>query len=314
LEAIQQQKHVVAANPETQATVGAVLQQRAKTAGVVYSDVDGDQPGLLKNLYDYTIGLGLTPVVTGNCKGVLKRYATPATQAAFAEEHGLKPWIASAAADGTKLNIEMAVVANATGMPPATTGMVGPQTTLETVLRDFDKLELLDRGPIVEYTLGIPNGVFVIGHSDDPRVHREFSYLKMGSGPYYLVYRPHVLIHYEAPLSVAEAALYRAATIAPDGRPVAEVVTFAKQDLKAGQRLDGIGGFDCYGLIESAEDARRADQLPIGLAEYARLTRDIAKDEAVPRDAVEFEEENIVLALRRQQDAFSARPALLTSY
>jgi len=301
VEALHQGKHVVAANLETQATVGPVLQQMAEMAGVVYSDVDGDQPGLLKQLYDYVRTLGLTPVVAGNCKGVLKRYATPATQEAFARAHGLQPWIAAAAADGTKLNIEMAVVANATGMRPAVTGMVGPETTLASVLTDFEQRGLLAAGPIVEYTLGIPNGVFVIGHSADPAVHREFRYLKMGDGPYYLLYRPQVLCHYEAPLSAAEAALHRCATIAPRGRPVAEVVAYAKRDLRAGQRLDGIGGFDCYGLIMAADDAGRADLLPIGLAGFARLTRDIAQDAPIPQCAVAFDEDNLVLALRRRQ-------------
>ncbi|MGH2584048.1 MAG: NAD(P)-dependent oxidoreductase, partial [Dehalococcoidia bacterium] len=122
LTAIRGGKHIVAANPETQATVGPILKRMADAAGVVYSDVDGDQPGILKNLYDYCAGLGFTPVVAGNCKGVLKRYATPETQAAFAETHGIKPWIACAAADGTKLAVEMAIVANATGMPPAVQG------------------------------------------------------------------------------------------------------------------------------------------------------------------------------------------------
>jgi predicted homoserine dehydrogenase-like protein len=256
------------------------------------------------------------PIVAGNCKGVLKRYATPETQAAFAQAHNLKPWIASAAADGTKLNIEMAVVANATGMAPTVRGMAGPQTTLETVLADLDRLGLLEHGPIVEYTLGIPNGVFVIVHSDDPEVRSDFRYLKMGDGPYYLLYRPHVLIHYEAPLSAAEAVLHGAATITPAGAPVAEVAAFAKQDLPAGRRLDGIGGFDCYGLIVRAEDAQAERLLPIGLAAFARLTRPIAKDEPIPYDAIELEEENVVTELRRQQDdlfksgsSFSATPA-----
>lgn len=314
LAGIRGRKHVVAANPETQATVGPLLGRLAEEAGVVYSDVDGDQPGILKNLYDYCAGLSFAPVVAGNCKGILKRYATPATQTAFAETHGLKPWIASAAADGTKLNIEMAVVANATGMPPATRGMVGPQTTLETLLADFDSLGLFGQGPIVEYTLGIPNGVFVIVRSDDPDVRREFRYLKLGDGPHYLFYRPHVLVHYEAPLSAAEAALYRTATITPRGAPVAEVAAFAKRDLQAGQRLDGIGGFDCYGLIVPAEEVRRERLLAMGLAGYARLTREVARDAPITRDDITFEEENLVLDLYRQQaELFAGVPAGVTA-
>jgi hypothetical protein len=109
----------------------------------------------------------------------------------------------------------MAVVANAGGMPPAARGMSGVRTTLEAALDDFARLGLLERGPIVEYTLGIPNGVFVIFRSDDPLTQRDLRYLKLGDGPYYLLHRPFVLIHYEAPLSAAEAVLYRHATGAP---------------------------------------------------------------------------------------------------
>ena len=128
LAAIQAGKHVVAANPETQATVGPILKHLADQARVVYSDVAGDQPGDIKGLYDFCLGVGFEPRIAGNCKGVLKRYATPETQAAFAAAAGIKPWIASAAADGTKLCIEMATVANATGMRPAAPGMMGPHT------------------------------------------------------------------------------------------------------------------------------------------------------------------------------------------
>jgi predicted homoserine dehydrogenase-like protein len=306
LTAIRGGKHIVAANPETQATVGPILKRMADAAGVVYSDVDGDQPGILKNLYDYCAGLGFTPVVAGNCKGVLKRYATPETQTAFAEAHGIKPWIACAAADGTKLSVEMAIVANATGMPPAMQGMAGIETTLETALADLDRHGLLSRGPIVEYTLGIPSGVFLVARSEDPAVAYDFRYLKMGDGPNYLFYRPYVLVYYEAPLSAAEAALYGTATITPAGAPVADVATFAKRDLRAGRRLDGIGGFDCYGLIVGAEEAHAARMLPIGLAGFTRLTRDIGRDEPITYDAVEFEESNAVIDLRRQQDAQDA--------
>jgi predicted homoserine dehydrogenase-like protein len=308
-DAICRGKHVVSANPETQATVGPMLRVLADEHGVVYSDVDGDEPGILKNLLDYCTGLGLTPVVGGNCKGVLKRYATPDTQAAFAEAHGLKPWIATAAADGTKLNFEMTIVANATGMPPARWGMTGLQTSLETLVDDLADFGLLERGPIVEFTLGIPNGVFVVFHADEPVERAEFHYLKMGEGPFYVLHRPHVLVHYEAPLSAAEAALYHTATITPQGAPTAEVIAIAKRDLPSGTRLDGIGGFDCYGVIVPAEAVRRSPLLPMGLSGFARLTRPVQKDDPIRADAVEFEEDNVVLELRRAQDAhFAAVP------
>lgn len=303
LAAITHGKHIVAANAKTHATIGPVLKARADQAGVVYSDVDGDEPGLLKGLFDYCQGLGFRPLVAGNCKGVLRREATPATQAAFARAHGLQPWLACAAADGTKLNLELAVVANATGLRPAVRGMTGPRTTLESLIADFERLGLFAHGPIVEYTLGIPNGVFVVVHEEDPLVRRELRYLKMGDGPYYLFHQPHVLIHYAAPLSAARAALYTTATVAPLGPPVAEVAAHAKRDLAAGQLLDGVGGFDCYGLIVTASEARRERLLPIGLAEFARLRRPVRRGEPILEDAVELDESQLAVQLWRQQAA-----------
>lgn len=303
LDAIRHRKHFVAANVETQATVGAVLKTLADEAGVVYSDVAGDEPGMLKALHTSCVGLGFTPLVAGNGKGILKRYATPTTQAAFAQAHGLQPWIATAAADGTKLNFEMATVANATGMPPAVRGMYGPATSQQTLLADFARRGLFDQGPIVDYALGDMRGAFVIVHSDDPQFRNEFRYLKMGDGPYYLFQNPYVLVHYEAPLSAARAALYGSATIAPDGAPVADVATYAKRSLRAGERLDGIGGEHAYGLIVRSDEARRDGLLPIGLSSYARLIRDIPADQPITNADIVFEEDNAVLALRRQQDA-----------
>ena len=301
LGAIRAGKHVVAANPETQATVGPLLKLLADDAGVVYSDVDGDEPGILTDLVRYTRGIGFDPILAGNCKGVLKRYATPETQAAFAREHGLKPWIVTAAADGTKLNLEMTVIANATGMAPSKAGMVGPVTSLAALIDDLDGLGLLAGAPTVEYTLGIPNGVFVIFRSDESDVQHDFRYLKMGDGPFYMLHRPHVLIHYTAPLSAASAELYGIAAVAPAGSPVAETVTYAKRDLPAGTVLDGIGGFDCYGLITRAQEA--VGLLPVGLAKGARLLRSILKDEPIAGDEVNFDQDNLLLQLRRQQEA-----------
>jgi predicted homoserine dehydrogenase-like protein len=293
---------VVAANSDVQATLGPILKVRADAAGVVYTDIDGDEPGLLKSLYDYCSGMGLDVVLAGNCKGVLKRYATPRTQAAYAAEYGLQPWLATAAADGTKLNFELTVAANATGLTPAVRGMHGPAVDLEHLLEEFERLELFDGGHHVDYQLG-GRGVFVVVRSEDSEVRSDFRYLKLGNGPYYLFHQPQVLIHYQAPRSILRAARLGEATVAPLGAPVAETIAFAKRDLQAGQRLDGIGGYDTYGLIVNADEAAREGLMPIGLAQYARLRRPIAKDEPIDRAGVELEADNVALALRRQQDA-----------
>ena len=184
--------------------------------------------------------------------------------------------------------------------------MVGPQTSLATLLSDFERLGLLDRGPIVEYTLGIPSGTFMIVHADGPELREEMRYLKMGDGPYYVIYRPEVLCHFAAPTSAAQAVLFQTATIAPRGAPIADVATFAKRDLHAGEQLDGIGGFDTYGMIVGAAESTEQGLLPMGLAEFACLTADVRKDEAVRYSAVRLDENNPVVALRHQQDQLFA--------
>jgi predicted homoserine dehydrogenase-like protein len=303
LAALRAGKHFVAANPETHATVGAILREEADRAGVVYSDMDGDQPGILKKLYDYVEGIGFKPVVAGNCKGVMKRYATPDTQADYCSKHPIKPWIATAAADGTKLNIEMCILANATGMRSPKLGMTGVETTLPTLLSDFEQKGLLERGPIVEYTLGIPVGVFVIGYHADPWVQEEMRYFKMGNGPHYLFFVPHVLCQYDAVPTIASAVIYREPAITPlKEKVMAEVLTFAKRDLETGQKLDGIGGFDCYGIIANHKTDRN-DWLPIGLSGFARLKRPVRKDEPLRLSDVEMAESNVLIDLYYEQEA-----------
>lgn len=306
LASIEKGKHIVAASPEVQVTVGALLKSLADGAGVVYSDIDGDQPGIIMNLYNYAAGLGLEPRIAGNCKGVMKRYATPATQESFARNAGISPWIATAAADGTKLSLEMAIVANATGMGIAKTGMVGPETRLETLMDDLGSAGLLEAGPVVEYTLGIPSGVFLVARSTDTHVQDEFRYLKMGEGPDYLFYRPYVLCQFEAPLSAAEAVLYGTATITPRGAPVTDVVTYAKRDLEAGEPLEGIGGERHYGQIMATHEVRRQDALPVGLAEYAELRTAVKKDSLVRYGDVTLDDDALVVRSRRRQDEMFA--------
>jgi predicted homoserine dehydrogenase-like protein len=162
----------------------------------------------------------------------------------------------------------------------------------------------------VEYTLGIPSGVFVVARTLDPHIRREFRYLKMGDGPDYLFYRPYVLCQFEAPLTAAEAVLYGTATITPRGAPVTDVATYAKRDLRAGERLEGIGGEKHYGLIVTASTLRSADALPVGLAEYAELRRDMPKDGLVRKDDVHLDGDALVVRLRREQDAEVAGKAV----
>jgi predicted homoserine dehydrogenase-like protein len=185
--------------------------------------------------------------------------------------------------------------------------MHGPATDLEHVVSEYELLSLLDGGHYVDYVLG-GRGVFVIVHSEDPLVRSDFSYLKLGDGPFYVLHRPEVLVHYAAPRSIRRAAEGQA-TVAPRGAPIAETIAFAKRDLVAGQRLDGVGGFDTYGLIVPATDATRNSLLPVGLAQYARTCHPIFKDQPIRYADIQLEEDNLAIAMRREQDLLFTPPS-----
>ena len=229
--------------------------------------------------------------------------ATPDSIMQWAIKQNTSPRMTAAFTDGTKMNIELNVVCNAANLVPARRGMVGVKTDLKSALVDFQKSgALIDHGT-VDYTLAgdFAGGVFVIARAEHPEMVKPYlRYLKMGDGPYYLFFRPYHLCHIETPLSAAEAVLYREPTIAPIGKPVAHTVAIAKRDLKAGETLDGIGGYTCYGQLETAENA--VGMLPMGLAEDVVLTRDVAQDEPIQIDAVALDESRLLVKLWREQE------------
>lgn len=123
LEAIQHGKHVVMMNAELDGTVGPILKVKADKAGVILTNADGDQPGVIMNLYRFVKGIGVKPVVCGSIKGLHDAHRNPTTQAEFARKWGQKPHMVTSFADGTKVSFEQAIVANATGMNVAKRGM-----------------------------------------------------------------------------------------------------------------------------------------------------------------------------------------------
>ncbi len=292
LAAIENDKHVVLMNAELDATLGPLLKTIADEKGVIVTNADGDQPGVIMNLYRFVETIGYKPVLAGNIKGLQDPYRTPETQKAFAEKHKQKPKMVTSFADGTKISMEMAVVANATGFKVAKRGMYGPKCAhVNDAVNLFSKDEL-QKGGIVDYILGAEPGpgVFVITYNDNPVLKGYMKYLKMGDGPYYTFYVPYHLPHLEVPLTAARAVLFRDATITPLGPPVCEVVSVAKKDLKAGEILDGIGGFCCYGTIENSKTARDENLLPMGLITGAKLKKDVVKDNTLRMKDVEFPE------------------------
>lgn len=283
VEAIEHAKHLVLVNAELDSTLGPILKFKADRAGVVITNTDGDEPGVAMTLLRYVQSLGLRPVAAGNLKGLIDKYRTPETQREFAAKYGQDAVKVTSFADGTKLSMEATILANATGFGVGRQGMYGPKChhvkEMAQLLPDYQLLG----GGLVDYALGAEphTGAFVIVYEDNPKKQKELAYYKMGEGPFYVFYTPYHLPHLQIASTIARAVLFNDATVAPLGAPVCEVAAFAKRDLKAGERLDGVGGYTAYGVIENADVFAKRDFLPMGISEGCRLLRDVPKDDPI---------------------------------
>lgn len=306
--AIAQGKHVVLMNAELDGTIGPILKHKADRAGVILTNVDGDQPGVIMNLYRFVRGIGVRPVLCGNIKGLQDKYRNPTTQAEFARRWGQSPEMVTSFADGTKISFEQAIVANATGMRVARRGMHGPTVEpgvhIRVAAERFSPEELLQGDGIVDYVVGAEPapGVFVLGTHDDPVQRHYLELYKLGTGPLYCFYTPYHLCHFEVPWTVARAVLFKDAAIAAIAGPRVDVVATAKIDLPAGQVLDGMGGYMTYGQAENSDVAARERLLPMGLAEGCRLTRAVAKDEVLSYRDVAVPPDRLSDRLRAEQN------------
>jgi predicted homoserine dehydrogenase-like protein len=298
-------------NVETDITVGPLLNWHAKKKGALYALAAGDEPAACKELYDFADALGFTIVAAGKGKNnPLDRHAK-ATDDAWANEaarRGVSPNMLIEFVDGSKTMIEMAAVSNATGLVPDVGGMHGPTTNRDELNKTFVLKEdggVLTQTGVVDYGVGhVAPGVFVIVTTDHPRLREALILRDMGKGPYYTLFRPYHLCSIEAPLTCTMLVLRKKSNMSPLGRLVSEVFAVAKQDLKRGDVLDGIGGCTFYSLIDRYEVAREEGVLPIGLAKEAKIVRPVPKDEPIRFGDVELREPSTVLSLRRLQDAW----------
>jgi len=303
LDAVTHGKHLVLMNAEVDSTIGPILKVHADRHGVVYTYTDGDEPGVAMNLFRFVDSIGYRPVLMGQIKGFLNRYRNPDTQREFAERHKQKPAMVASFADGSKLAIESTIIGNATGFRPGKRGMYGHECAHVRDLLGLFSDKDFEQGGLVDFVLGAEphTGAFVMGHNDEPVKQAYMKYFKMGDGPYYMFYIPYHLPHLQLPHSVARAVLFSDPTLTPRGAPVCDTVSVAKRDLKAGETLDGMGGFTCYGLIDSYETCSKARFLPIPISVGCRLKRDIARDQPISYDDVELPPRRTCDALRAEQ-------------
>jgi len=305
LDAFHHRQHVVLVNAELDSMLGPILKARADQAGVVFTNTDGDEPGVAMTLLRYLCSLGLRPVAAGNLKGMIDHYRTPETQRAFAEQYGQDARKVTSFADATKLSMETTVLANATGFHVGRRGMYGPACAH---VRDLAHLlpadQMLDPG-LVDYALGAEphTGAFVIVYEESVLKKAQLAYYKLGDGPFYVFYTPYHLPYLQVASTIGRAVIHHDPTVTPIAGPVCEVVAVAKRDLKAGECLDGIGGFCTYGLIDNTADARAAAALPMGLAEGCVLRRSVSTDEVLSFHDVESPRGRLIETLWQEQMA-----------
>ena len=324
LEAFQYGKDVVLLNAEIDATIGPILQVYAGKTGVILSACDGDEPGLQMNLYRWVRGLGLTPRVIGNIKGLQDPYRNPTTQKGFAEKWGQNPAMVTSFADGSKISFEQAIVANATGFVVKSRGMSRGVEYRGDVMQigalyDIDEVRRL--GGIVDYVVGTPlTKVYCLAEHPDPKQQHYLSLYKMGDGPLYSFFIPYHLVHFEVPNAIARVVLFRDSVARPLGGPVVEVCAVAKRDLTVGDVLDDYGQYMTYGEAVNTDEMSRNRYLPEGLVEGCRITRPIKKDAVITYDDVELPENRVADRLRAEQyrhfrgetwlDELSTQPAI----
>ena len=307
LAAIVSRKPFVTMNVEADATVGPLLAWMARGAGTIYTVAAGDEPSVLCEMVDFARAIGLDVICAGKGKNNrLDRAATMQAVEAEAVQRGMSPRMLAAFVDGTKTMVELAALANATGLQPDCPGLHGPRANLADLLATFvpqsDGGILHHRG-VVDYAIGnVAPGVFVIATTPNEAARRDLAYLKAGDGPYYLFYRPYHLASLEAPLSVARAVLHDEITMAALGAPVAECVAVAKRDLRAGEVLDGIGGETVYGITDTATGASASRAVPIGVSHGACVRRDVARGSVLTEDVLALDETMPIVHLRRLQD------------
>ncbi|MBN9440750.1 NAD(P)H-dependent oxidoreductase [Bosea sp. (in: a-proteobacteria)] len=309
LAAMEHGKHLVMMNVEADVTIGAYLKSEADRLGVTYSLGAGDEPSSCMELIEFVTAMGHPIVAAGKGKNnPLNFDAVPDDYAEEAARRNMNVRMLVEFVDGSKTMVEMAAIANATGLVPDKPGMHGPAATLDqlssTLIPQKDG-GVLSRVGVVDYSIGkgVAPGVFVVADMSHPRISERMEDLKMGKGPYFTFHRPYHLTSLEVPLTCARVVLYGRPDMVPLARPVAEVCAVAKKDLKPGDRLDAIGEYCYRAWIMTAEEARTARAIPCGMLQGGTVTAPIRKGEMLTYANAAVAPGSKLAILRARQDA-----------
>jgi len=306
--AMEHGKHVVMMNVEADVTIGAFLKKEADRLGVIYSVGAGDEPSSCMELIEFATALGYTIVSAGKGKNnPLNHDAVPDDYREEATRRNMNPRMLVEFVDGSKTMVEMAAIANATGLIPDVPGMHGPKADRDELVKVLIPREdggLLSRKGVVDYTIGkgVAPGVFVIVEATHPRIIERMDDLHVGKGPYYSFFRPYHLTSLEVPLTAARIMRYGKPDMVPLPTPVAEVCAVAKRDLAAGEAFDAIGE-TCYrSWTMTVAEARDQAAVPVGLLEGGKVLKPVKKGELLTTRNAAPDPTTKLYALRQRQD------------
>jgi predicted homoserine dehydrogenase-like protein len=309
LRTISHGKHLIMMNVECDVCIGPYLKHEADKAGVIYSIGAGDEPSSTMEIIEFVTAMGHDVVCAGKGKNnPLNFDAVPDDYREEAERRNMNVRMLVEFVDGSKTMVEMAAIANATGLVPDVPGMHGPRATVSELAKVLIPQEdggVLSKKGCVDYSIGkgVSPGIFVVVKAEHPRIHERFADLKMGEGPYYAFHRPYHLTSLEVPLTAARIVLHGKPDMVPMERPVAEVCAVAKRDLKPGDRLDQVGEYCYRSWTMTVEEARAVSAIPCGLLAGGTVTAPIARGELITRANARPPEGSLIADIRARQDA-----------
>lgn len=310
-DAMKNHKHVVMMDVETDVVIGSYLKKLGDENGVVYTGSAGDEPGAVMELYSFAKAMGMQVKVMGKGKNNKLDYdCNPDTVLEEATRRKMSPRMLCSFKDGTKTMVEMTAMSNATGLIPDVIGGHGPAASPADRCKELNEIfklkkdgGILNKHGVVEYVNGIAPGVFVTVATENEEIAYQMQYHSMGPGPLWTLYRPYHLCNLETPLTVAKAIIDHEPTIIPLAGPVSECITVAKRDLKAGEYIDGIGGYTTYGSIATAEETYANGYVVYGLInKKTRMLKDAKKGQLLTLDMVELDTTTQLYQTRKLQD------------
>ncbi len=308
LRAMEHGKHLVMMNVEADVTIGAYLKAEAERLGVTYSLGAGDEPSSCMELIEFVTAMGHPIVAAGKGKNnPLNIDAVPDQYMEEATRRNMNVRMLVEFVDGSKTMVEMAAIANATGLVPDKAGMHGPAATLDQINKTLIPEKdggVLSKVGVVDYSIGkgVAPGVFVVADMSHPRISERMEDLKMGKGPYFTFHRPYHLTSLEVPLTCARVVLYGKPDMVPLSKPVAEVAAVAKKDMQPGEKLDAIGEYCYRAWIMTSGEARSAHAIPCGLLQGGSVTKPIKKGELITYYNAAVASGSKIAELRARQD------------